>query len=617
MATHLRTWGTYWLNSGGANPGGTMVYDACGEIRAYLVSQNNENNTSYVRLDHYQELWLSSTSYSLNASSTSSYRTNGGSYKSKTQSIAGYMKGDSSSKFFMGSTYHTVSHNSNGTCTLSVNGSISLNLKLMSGSAQIHSASGSRVSAFSVELPTIPRYTSITSYTRTNITLTSFRVNWKSANTVDRVEYRLNSGSWTLGQTGDRTSGNFTISGRSPNTTYQIQIRVRRKDSGLWTSSSNVNVKTLDIARITSAPNNIPMGDDFTVNYSNPSGSSMEISIFKTNDAYNSLVAYRSCSGSSYKFVLTENEKNNLYNTIPNSSEINLRIYLKTISGSSSWLNSVDRKFIITNANPTFSNFTFADINSQTVGLTGNNQKIIKGYSNLRATVSTADKAIANKGATMKNYQLVVGGKQAIKPYSASANVTIDINAIDNNVFTVYAIDSRGNSTNKIKSPLDFIEYFQPSITNFGFKRENDTGTKTTLILNGNWFNKSFGSVANTLTVKYYFKPTNSTIWSTARTITVTKNGNDFSFSGEIQGDLDANGFDSTKDFDIKIELTDKLGVYTFDGYLIESGEPDIALHNLGVAIKAPYDESLGDGFQINGDKITFNGLTLFEWVED
>ena len=55
----------------------------------------------------------------------------------------------------------------------------------------------------------------------------------------------------------------------------------------------------------------------------------------------------------------------------------------------------------ITNANPTFYNFIFEDINSTTVSLTGNNQNVIIGYSNVRATIPLEYKAIANKQATM------------------------------------------------------------------------------------------------------------------------------------------------------------------------------------------------------------------------
>ena len=48
------------------------------------------------------------------------------------------------------------------------------------------------------------------------------------------------------------------------------------------------------------------------------------------------------------------------------------------------------------NCRPIFNDFTYADTNATTVALTGNNQKVVKGYSNVTATVSVANKAELN-----------------------------------------------------------------------------------------------------------------------------------------------------------------------------------------------------------------------------
>ena len=78
MATHLRTWWTYWLGTGGAEWDG--LFDACGQVRVYLESQNPATNSSYIRIDHY--LVLKRGSYDVVAAFdvVSSYRANNGSY---------------------------------------------------------------------------------------------------------------------------------------------------------------------------------------------------------------------------------------------------------------------------------------------------------------------------------------------------------------------------------------------------------------------------------------------------------------------------------------------------------------------------------------------------------
>lgn len=94
-------------------------------------------------------------------------------------------------------------------------------------------------------LPTIPRYTSITSFTVSKRNETSFTFNWKTADTIDYLWYSTNNGSsWTGYDVTDGTSGSFTVSGLSPNTTYNCKIRVRRKDSQLTTDSSPVSQTT-------------------------------------------------------------------------------------------------------------------------------------------------------------------------------------------------------------------------------------------------------------------------------------------------------------------------------------------------------------------------------------
>lgn len=62
-------------------------------------------------------------------------------------------------------------------------------------------------------------------------------------------------------------------------------------------------------------------------------------------------------------------------------------------------------------------------------------------------------KATGKDYATITKYRAVIGEKQKEIGYSNSSNVSGQIDNVDSNVFTVYAIDSRGNSTAKQISP--------------------------------------------------------------------------------------------------------------------------------------------------------------------
>lgn len=155
MAKHLQNWGTYWTLGGS---GDTTDYnkDAWGLIKVYLDSQSIENNSSSIYIDHY--IYYKNKSGTAGSSSfTSKYRANngsyGGTYKSVSKSLT--MSYTDETSVYIGRTWHTVNHNSDGKASLYVNGSISCTFD--------NGTSGSTTSAFTkVALPTIPRTSKIT-----------------------------------------------------------------------------------------------------------------------------------------------------------------------------------------------------------------------------------------------------------------------------------------------------------------------------------------------------------------------------------------------------------------------------------------------------------------------
>ena len=141
----------------------------------------------------------------------------------------------------MARTTQTVPHNNDGTKTVGIDGSVT-------GPTGTNLAGKTSRGEANVQLDTIPRYTSITSFTVSKRNETSFTFNWQTANTVDYVWYSTNNGSnWTGYDVTDGTSGSFVVSGLSPNTGYNCKIRVRRKDSQLNTDSSTVYQTTYKV----------------------------------------------------------------------------------------------------------------------------------------------------------------------------------------------------------------------------------------------------------------------------------------------------------------------------------------------------------------------------------
>ncbi len=130
------------------------------------------------------------------------------------------------------------------------------------------------------------------------------------------------------------------------------------------------------------------------------------------------------------------------------------------------------------------------DINDYTIQLTGDNNKLVNGYSNAQVTYS----ANPRNNATLTS--VTVNGISASSP-------TI-INKIMTGTITVVATDSRGYSTTVIIEK-ELINYIPLSV-NPNFYRTQPTNGQVSLSFSGNYFNDNFGQVANTLVLTWSYR---------------------------------------------------------------------------------------------------------------
>ena len=484
------------------------------------------------------------------------------------------------------------------------------------------SLSGAKVSGNdTVTLDKIPRYLNITSFEIKNITINTAQVFWSTDVPRNDTHYYLNNnttgvGSATYGETvaSDQKSGSFYVKGLSPNTQYSIKISCTRTDNGLVTTTGNKTFSTYNIATINQAPN-FNIGESPTINWSNPSGcKTVTYAENIVNGKIESqLTGEIDVSGrTSYTYSLNAST---LYSKVPNSNSGTIRYVIKSSNDGKDYYNAVDRNYYVTNSNPTFSNFTFKDTNSKTTALTGNNQKFIKGYSSLQATVSTANKAVAKNSATMKNYTLTVGTKNSGEvAYSSSADVNLSVNAIDNNVVFVTAKDSRQNTTavQKTISNENYYTYTDLTITKCTLTRsDGGVGTQVTLNYEGAIWNKSFGSVTNAIvSIKYEYKIAGTSTWTTGTTkLTPTVSGSKYSQTILIQGDLAGSGFNDQNSYDFRLTVSDKLSTKQFS-LTFGAGTPLVAYHKNGVAINGKYNTTAGGALQVYDGDVWVRGKT-------
>lgn len=331
-----------------------------------------------------------------------------------------------------------------------------------------------------------------------------------------------------------------------------------------------------------------------------------------------------------YTFDLTDEERTLLRQKCTGNSMIVREVIATCISGETeSFWSWQDKTMTIINANPAFNNFDFKDINEKTIALTGNNQNIIKGYSNVQVTIPIASKAIAKKETTMNKYRFTCGDKADDKSYSDTTDVNLTINGVPNGTFTVYATDKRDNSTPVTKLANKVIEY-QPlvkeSIETF---RNNGVSEEVVLQINGKINIVDFGVKANSIVsalVRYRIAKTSK--WSDVEKIQLEVSNGEFSYNGYITGDLESKGFNISNSYEIEVIVTDELSSVTFTD-TFSSGTPNLAYHKNGVSVMGKYDVNEGGLFQIEGRKIlrsdilhestsgTLGNITLSNTSED
>lgn len=481
---------------------------------------------------------------------------------------------------------------SNTSVSLSPNTTYNFKVKVRRKDSGMETTS-SRVQQTTYKVPS----QSFSSKTETSITMS-----WSVDSTADYIWYSKDNGSnWTAVGSVNATSGSYTISNLTANTSYNIKTRVRRKAPQTTYDTSASTQTTFNYPYVSGVGSNpLTIGNSQTLTLYNPLNRSVTVRMYQNNTSGTQLY---SGTTNTTSITFTPNAST-LYASIPNSQDA-FCVY-SVIYGSSTKTTATNttKYKIIGNENPTFSNFTYADINTTTTALTGNNQILVKGYSNVTATVSVANKAVPKNSASILNYVLSIGNQSAQANYSSSSDVTMTINNATVGEIKVTANDSRSLSTFVTKTAT-LKDYFIPATTELTATRGNNgVGEEVTLAFKGNWWNDSFGSVANAIqNIQYYFRKSTTDTWTTgSTTITWTTSGNTFSGSLVVYGDTTTHGFDVTSSYYIKIVVTDRLDHSVEYQTTIGSGTPAIAIYKDNVAIGKQYDTTQGGKMQVAGN---------------
>lgn len=298
----------------------------------------------------------------------------------------------------------TVAHDSSGSKTISVGFSTRVYIY------------GSQEYGGTMALTNIDRTAPTVSCSVSNITANGFKISVSSSATSDIWQYSTNGGStWTQFSTTAGTSANVTLTGLSPNTSYSVKVRARKKSNQVYGTSGTVSVKTLGGAVINSCET--ITADEATVSF--------KLNVTVYNAAYSYYLYIRNGSTDYVAFAarswtvgtadrtvtLSQTERADLLDAMASMKSFNATIALVTMSGSSQVGTTSAKAATVqttaANSGPTLSGFTYEDSYSTTYNITGNNQLFIQSYSTLKVTPGTA---AAKNSAAIANYTATCNG---------------------------------------------------------------------------------------------------------------------------------------------------------------------------------------------------------------
>lgn len=475
----------------------------------------------------------------------------------------------------------TVAHDSSGSKTISVGFSTRVYIY------------GPQEYGGTMALTNIDRTAPTVSCSVSNITANGFKISASSSATSDIWQYSTNGGStWTQFSTTAGTSASITLVSLSPNTSYSVRARARKKSNQVYGTSGTVSVKTLGGAVINSCET--ITADEATVSF--------KLNVTVYNSAYSYYLYIRNGSTNYLAFAarswtvgtadrtvtLSQTEQADLLDAMASMKSFNAIIALVTMNGSTQVGTTSTKATTVqttaANSGPTLSGFTYEDSYSTTYNITGNNQLFIQSYSTLKVTPGTA---AAKNSAAIANYTATCNGV-SVSNTTGSA-LTVGKIAKSGTVAVVLTVtDSRGYTASVTKN-ITVIPYAKPKVSAITLRRTNDIEAEMQLAFNGTISAITVDGTQknNLLFVRYRYKLTSDTSYGSYTSIlsSVTQSGASFSYSNLELCSLDANS-----SYDFHVQIMDKLSSQTAVNlyFVVSQGTPLLALRKKMIGVNTP-----------------------------
>lgn len=189
-----------------------------------------------------------------------------------------------------------------------------------------------------------------------------------------------------------------------------------------------------------------------------------------------------------YDFILTEEEKNKIYERTKEQNSVVLRYCVATTYDGRNevWHSFFDKTLYIVASPPIFKeeDFEYEDKNSKTLEITNNNQVFIENYSDLQVKIKNPMRL--NKKADGVKYQIFVNSNNIKEELYKTEEIVTNVECKkekQDDYLTVKSIDSRKQET-IVKKKIKIIPYSKPKVYLIA-GRLNNFEEETTIKING------------------------------------------------------------------------------------------------------------------------------------
>lgn len=451
-------------------------------------------------------------------------------------------------------------------------------------------------------MDSIARYFSNTpSITLSSKTETSMNFSWSTSETCSNVDVYYKKESETnyasvnkYNNSTGATSGTFSLTGLTANTKYNIYIIAKRKDSGLTSNSSTSAFDTYDYPKITSVnTGSLTIGNQQTLEISNPLGRSIVIKMYKTNTSGTVLYTSSALTGTSHSFTPTAST---LYASIPSAQSANCvySVICSAVSSTKTTTGTYSYK-IIGNEKPTFteSQVSTYDASTEVTGVTGQTAAggwLVQSLSKMKLTINTA--ATPKNNATISSYKVTFNNETKTLSVGTTGGTWNALNASGNQTATVTVTDSRGLVTSVTKT-IVYKPYKVPSITLTG-GRQNNYGETVNLTAT---YTSSSVETKNKITITWSGAGQSGTLVSAGAAGNGSKN-------------TSVTGVDNNTAYNFTAVITDSFGKTANATLPISIGMPIMFVDSaqLGVGVNT---FPQGQGLWVDGQGNMTGGLTI------